>query len=139
MVIFWVTQIESKFIVCPHCGRKNGAGCRSRPFNAERSELLQQTIANLLEIQRRRFLLHYEYDYKLCEIGRMEHCAALSVLHIVISKLSDTSLNAFYYTLKTEHYEHTMRPSVSMVRKIVSIFHSLGSYHSSHIIFTIYV
>lgn len=46
---------------------------------AERSELLQQAIASLPEIQRRRFLLHYEYDYKLCEIGRMEHCAASSV------------------------------------------------------------
>lgn len=48
-------------------------------IEAEQSELLQQTIANLPEIQRRRFLLHYEYDYKLCEIGRMEHCAASSV------------------------------------------------------------
>lgn len=48
-------------------------------IEAERSELLQQAIANLPEIQRRRFLLHYEYDYKLCEIGRMEHCAASSV------------------------------------------------------------
>lgn len=48
-------------------------------IEAERSELLQQAIVNLPEIQRRRFLLHYEYDYKLCEIGRMEHCAASSV------------------------------------------------------------
>lgn len=48
-------------------------------IEAERSELLQQAIANLPEIQWRRFLLHYEYDYKLCEIGRMEHCAASSV------------------------------------------------------------
>lgn len=48
-------------------------------IEAERSELLQQAIANLPEIQRRRFLLHYEYDYKLCEIGKMEHCAASAV------------------------------------------------------------
>lgn len=48
-------------------------------IEVERSELLQQAITNLPEIQRRRFLLHYEYDYKLCEIGRMEHCAASSV------------------------------------------------------------
>lgn len=48
-------------------------------IEAERSELLQQAIANLPEIQRWRFLLHYEYDYKLCEIGKMEHCAASSV------------------------------------------------------------
>ena len=46
---------------------------------AERSELLQQAIASLPEIQRRRFLLHYEYDYKICEIGEMEHCTASSV------------------------------------------------------------
>lgn len=48
-------------------------------IEAELSEILQQAIVNLPEIQRRRFLLHYEYDYKLCEIGRMEHCAASSV------------------------------------------------------------
>lgn len=48
-------------------------------IEAERSELLQQAITNLPEIQRRRFLLHYEYDYKLFEIGRMEHCTASSV------------------------------------------------------------
>lgn len=48
-------------------------------IEAERSELLQQASASLPEIQRRRFLLHYEYDYKLCEIGKMEHCAASSV------------------------------------------------------------
>lgn len=48
-------------------------------LDAERDELLYRTIDALPETQRRRFLLHYEYDYKLCEIGRMEHCAASSV------------------------------------------------------------
>lgn len=48
-------------------------------IEAERSELLQRAIDTLPATQRRRFLLHYEYDYKLCEIGRMEHCAASSV------------------------------------------------------------
>ncbi len=48
-------------------------------LDAERDELLYRTIDALPETQRRRFLLHYEYDYKLYEIGRMEHCAASSV------------------------------------------------------------
>lgn len=45
-------------------------------IEAERSEILQQAIVNLPEIQRRRFLLHYEYGYSYCMIGRMEGCSA---------------------------------------------------------------
>lgn len=48
-------------------------------IEAERSELLQQAIDNLPDIQRRRFLLYYEYDYNYYEIGEMEHCTASSV------------------------------------------------------------
>ncbi len=45
----------------------------------ERSELLNRTIAALPEIQRRRFLLYYEYDYNYYEIAAMEHCNASAV------------------------------------------------------------
>lgn len=45
----------------------------------ERSELFNRTIAALPKIQRRRFLLYYEYDYNYYEIAAMEHCTASSV------------------------------------------------------------
>lgn len=45
----------------------------------ERSELLHRIIAALPEIQRRRFLLYYEYDFNLYQIGEMEHCTASAV------------------------------------------------------------
>lgn len=48
-------------------------------METELSELLQKTIDSLPEIQRRRFLLYYEYDYKYYQIGAMEHCTASSV------------------------------------------------------------
>lgn len=45
----------------------------------ERSELLRRIIAALPEIQGRRFLLYYEYDFNYYEIAAMEHCTASSV------------------------------------------------------------
>lgn len=42
----------------------------------ERAELLHKAINTLPEIQRRRFLLYYEYDYNCSEIGAMEHRSA---------------------------------------------------------------
>ena len=36
----------------------------------ERAELLQRIISNLPEMQRRRFLLHYEYEMTYKEIGK---------------------------------------------------------------------
>ena len=45
----------------------------------ERAELLQRAIHTLPEIQRRRFLLYYEYEYNYYEIAAMEHCTASSV------------------------------------------------------------
>ncbi len=53
-------------------------------IEAERSELLQQAIANLPDIQRRRFLLYYEYDYNYYEIGAMEHCTPQSARQSVV-------------------------------------------------------
>jgi len=50
----------------------------------ERSELLNRTIAALPEIQRRRFLLYYEYDYNYYEIAAMEHCTASSIGQSII-------------------------------------------------------
>lgn len=45
----------------------------------ESSELLYRTIADLPEIQMRRFLLYYEYDYNYYEIAAMENCTAQAV------------------------------------------------------------
>ena len=45
----------------------------------EQTELLYKAIAALPEIQRRRFLLYYEYEYNYYEIAAMEHCTASSV------------------------------------------------------------
>ena len=45
----------------------------------EQAELLRKAIAALPEIQRRRFLLYYEYEYNYYEIAAMEHCTASSV------------------------------------------------------------
>ena len=45
----------------------------------EQTELLRKVIAALPEIQRRRFLLYYEYEYNYYEIAAMEHCTASSV------------------------------------------------------------
>ena len=45
----------------------------------EQAELLRKVIAALPEIQRRRFLLYYEYEYNYYEIAAMEHCTASSV------------------------------------------------------------
>lgn len=59
--------------------RKLPNSIEEQMIEAERSELLQQAIDNLPDIQRRRFLLYYEYDYTYYEIGEMEHCTASSV------------------------------------------------------------
>lgn len=59
--------------------RKLPNSIEEQMIEAERSELLQQAIDNLPDIQRRRFLLYYEYDYNYYEIGEMEHCTASSV------------------------------------------------------------
>lgn len=53
-------------------------------MEAELSELLHKTIDSLPEIQRRRFLLYYEYDYNYYEIGAMENCTAQAVRRSVI-------------------------------------------------------
>lgn len=50
----------------------------------ECSELLNRTIAALPEIQKRRFLLYYEYDYSYYEIAAMENCTAQAVRRSVI-------------------------------------------------------
>ncbi len=53
-------------------------------FDAEQRELLRKAIAALPEIQRRRFLLYYEYDFNYRQIGEMEHCRPQSIMHSVI-------------------------------------------------------
>ena len=42
-------------------------------------ELLQKAIAELPEIQRRRFLLYFEHEMTYTKIGRLEGCSATSI------------------------------------------------------------
>lgn len=53
-------------------------------MEAELSKLLYKTIDSLPEIQRRRFLLYYEYNYSYYEIAAMENCTAQAVRRSVI-------------------------------------------------------
>ena len=50
-----------------------------RMIENERNEIFVKTVARLPEIQRRRFLLYYEYDLNFYQIGKMEHCTASAV------------------------------------------------------------
>ena len=45
-------------------------------IEAERAELLCKAVDGLPEIQRRRFLLYYEYEFNFYQIAAMEHCTA---------------------------------------------------------------
>ena len=45
-------------------------------IEAERAELLCKAVDRLPEIQRRRFLLYYEYEFNFYQIAAMEHCTA---------------------------------------------------------------
>ena len=53
-------------------------------IESERNELLYKLIAALPAIQKRRFLLHHEYDLTYCQIGALEHCRPQSVRQSVI-------------------------------------------------------
>ena len=50
-----------------------------RMIEKERNELFYKAVAQLSEIQRRRFLLYYEYDFNFYQVGGMEHCTASAV------------------------------------------------------------
>ena len=50
-----------------------------RMIEKERNEIFAKAVARLPEIQRRRFLLYYEYDFNFYQIGKMEHCTASAV------------------------------------------------------------
>ena len=50
----------------------------------ERNELFYKSVARLPEIQRRRFLLYYEYDFNYYDIAAMEHCTAQAVRRSVV-------------------------------------------------------
>ena len=50
-----------------------------RMVEEERNETLYKAVGSLPEIQRRRFLLHYEYEMTYKEIGKIEHCSQQSV------------------------------------------------------------
>ena len=43
------------------------------------TELLCKAVDRLPEIQRRRFLLYYEYEFNFYQIAAMEHCTASAI------------------------------------------------------------
>ena len=45
----------------------------------ERNETLCKAVDGLPEIQRRRFLLYYEYEFNFYQIAAMEHCTASAI------------------------------------------------------------
>lgn len=66
----------------------------------ERNGLLYKVIAALPEIQRRRFLLYYEYDYSFQKISEMEHCTPQAVRCSVIlaRKKIKAQMRKYLYT-----------------------------------------
>ena len=42
-------------------------------------KLLCKAVDRLPEIQRRRFLLYYEYEFNFYQIAAMEHCTASAI------------------------------------------------------------
>lgn len=53
-------------------------------MDKECDELLYRLIDGLPEIQRRRFLLYYDYDFNYYQIGAMEHCNASAARNSVV-------------------------------------------------------
>ena len=45
----------------------------------ERNETLYKAVESLPEMQRRRFLLYYEYELNFYQIAAMEHCTASAI------------------------------------------------------------
>jgi RNA polymerase sigma-70 factor (ECF subfamily) len=52
-------------------------------IDSERDERLHRAIAELPEIQRRRFVLYHEYGLTYEQIGQAEDCSAVAVKHSV--------------------------------------------------------
>ena len=50
-----------------------------RMIEEERNEMLCKAVDGLPEIQRRRFLLYYEYEFNFYQIAAMEHCTASAI------------------------------------------------------------
>ena len=53
-------------------------------MDKERDKLLYRLIDELPEIQKRRFLLYYDYDLNYYQIGAMEHCNAAAARNSVV-------------------------------------------------------
>ena len=81
-----LTQALREGHIIPICfvSGKTGAGVDDLINEHERSELLHRIIAAQPEIQRRRYLLYYEYDFNYYEIAAMEHCTAQAVRRSVV-------------------------------------------------------
>jgi RNA polymerase sigma-70 factor (ECF subfamily) len=50
-------------------------------FDSERDERLRQAVADLPEIQRRRFVLYHEFGLTYEQIAEMEGCTHVAVVH----------------------------------------------------------
>ena len=54
-----------------------------RMVEEERNETLYKAVGSLPEIQRRRFLLYYEYEFNFYQIAAMEHCTASAIQNLI--------------------------------------------------------
>ena len=71
---------------------RQSKGLEETVIDRMRNEAMKQAIAELPEIQRRRFTLYYEHDLNYREIGEMEGCTESSVQKSV--KLAKEKLRA---------------------------------------------
>jgi RNA polymerase sigma-70 factor (ECF subfamily) len=52
-------------------------------FDSQRDEHLRRAVAELTEIQRRRFVLYHEFGLTYEQIAKMEGCSAVAVCHTI--------------------------------------------------------
>lgn len=94
----------------------------------ERNETLYKAVGSLSEIQRRRFLLYYEYEFNFYQIAAMEHCTASAIQKSVaiakekvkaeIEEISPTMTDTarkrnLYQALKEQYEDETLDYSFS--------------------------
>ena len=71
-------------------------------------------------------------DILVLDIFRSERFAQSHV----IARLSDTSLNAFYYTLKTDAYDHSVWNDVTVSKAVQAVPSHLGFFLHSGLAFS---
>ena len=91
-------------------------------IEAERAELLCKAVDRLPEIQRRRFLLYYEYEFNFYQIAAMEHCTATHQCIINICHRYNLCRNWNLFSDQTIRIPFTiitfMMPSADLIRDL---------------------